>query len=456
MGAASVAMRFPSVERFHQYCTSKRRAYLRQFFERRSARGFIDLWRSEYEFAQSRFEIDVMAAEGTALLGRDIRWLLLQDLHQVVRGVVPDFPPAPPSVIAVLASALQQTRLARSMLISGERGTGKEQLAVMLHVLAGRPGALVRLAAAELGRTQSTPTRQMMPERGSVFIGDLEQLDPTAQEELITFLNGEARRRDLMFFVATEQEPRSLVAEHGIRRDLFVRVSQTEVRLPPLRERTRDVTAVIGDVLYDLTRVPADRLGELRNEARLLGEQWRGEVAGSPVSSDDLFAEALSYVMWREKKELVSGELIQQLAEEVGPETLAGNYRALRERVAARHDRIDRSVRRRDEQRPPGAGMAAGAADVTGDVEEKASRRRPAATRSERTYPEGAPLLPTQLSRDDLLRWYYQSLLYEEHGDLRRVAARAGRRLPSLHAELARLGVRLGGIAASNPSPGDA
>jgi hypothetical protein len=65
-------------------------------------------------------------------------------------------------------------------------------------------------------------------------------------------------------------------------------------------------------------------------------------------------------------------------------------------------------------------------------------------------------LLPTQLSRDDLLRWYYQSLLYEERGDLRRVAARAGRRLPSLHAELARLGVRIGALMPANPPHGDA
>src|SRR5262249_9575793 len=174
--AAHGSMRFPSVERFHQYCVSKRRAYLRQLFDKRSTRGFFDLWKGEYDFALSRFEIAGLRVEQAAQHGREIHWLLMQDLHQVVRSVVPDFPPAPPSVVAALATALHQTRAARSMLIAGEAGTGKEQLAALLHVLAGRPGALVRLAAAELHGKAGTPTRQMMPERGSVFIGDLEQL----------------------------------------------------------------------------------------------------------------------------------------------------------------------------------------------------------------------------------------------------------------------------------------
>jgi len=51
--------------------------------------------------------------------------------------------------------------------------------------------------------------------------------------------------------------------------------------------------------------------------------------------------------------------------------------------------------------------------------------------------------VPTSLRRDDLLRAYYESLLDEEAGDLRRVAGRAGRKLRVLQAELERLGVRL-------------
>ena len=50
--------------------------------------------------------------------------------------------------------------------------------------------------------------------------------------------------------------------------------------------------------------------------------------------------------------------------------------------------------------------------------------------------------VPTSMRRDDLLRAYYEALLDEEAGDLRRVAARAGRKLRVLQAEFERLGVR--------------
>jgi len=425
-------MRFPSEQRFLKYCVSKRRTYLKQLFERRQVRAFFDLWQAELRLTQSRFEVDGLSSPQTLRLGAQLRWLLLQDLHQVVRMVVPDFPPAPPSVLAALPGALHQVRVARSMLIAGERGVGKEQLAILLHVLAGRPGALVRLASAELGRPGSSPTRQLMPERGTVFIGQLEQIDETAQEELLSFLNGDARRRDLLFIFSTSAEPRELVSRHGVRRDLFVRVSQTEVRLPPLRARPREVPTFLGDVLYDLLRVPAERLPGLRTEAREIAEGWRGEQLDPDREGYDYFSEALSFVMWRERKELASAALEEPWCARVERHPFPGNYAEMREHVAVAFDRADeRPVLRAVETFTPS--HASERIDVqperTTAVEVEAPLR-------------DEPVVPTSLSRDQLLRQYYIALLREERGDLRRVALRAGRRLRSLHAELARLDVR--------------
>lgn len=434
-------MRFPSQQRFLKYCVSKRRTYLKQLFERRNVRGFFDLWQAELKLSESRFEVDGLSSEQTTRLGSQLRWLLLQDLHQVVRMVVPDFPPAPPSVLSSLTGALHQVRVSRSMLIAGEEGVGKEQLAILLHVLAGRPGALVRLASAELGRSGNSSTRQLMPERGTVFIGQLEQIRESAQEELLAFLNGEARRRDLLFIVATSAEPRELTGRHGVRRDLFVRVSQTEVRLPPLRDRPQEPEVFLGDVLYDLLRVPAERLPELRTEARELAENWRNELAGPEKEGYDYFAEALSFVMWRERKDLAAAALDRSW-DDVLRTRFPGNYAELREHVAARFDRIDERAPAREDDafatpRPPAHGVHA------------EPERAPARTVGRDG--EG-PAVPTNLSRDQLLRQYYIGLLREERGDLRRVALRAGRRLRSLHAELARLDVRSSSLASPPPS----
>jgi len=434
-------MRFPTEQRFLKYCVSKRRTYLKQLFERRNVRGFFDLWQAELRLSQSRFEVDSLSSEQTAKLGAQLRWLLLQDLHQVVRMVVPDFPPAPPSVLRALQGALHQVRVSRSMLIAGEVGVGKEQLAILLHVLAGRPGALVRLASAELGHDGSSATRQLMPERGTVFIGQLEQIRENAQEELLAFLNGEARRRDLLFIVATSAEPRELIGKHGVRRDLFVRVSQTEVRLPPLRAEPRDAESFIGDVLYDLLRVPADRLPELRTEARELAEQWRDELAGGEREPYDYFAEALSFVMWRERKELAIAALEEPWCAMLARQTFAGNHAELREHVASAFDRSDERGPLRAVERYPGRTAEAPS--------------EPARTRAHGEPREEGPAVPTSLSRDQLLRQYYIGLLREERGDLRRVALRAGRRLRSLHAELARLDVRAGSAEPLPTPPGE-
>lgn len=434
-------MRFPSEQRFLKYCVSKRRTYLKQLFERRQVRAFFDLWQAELRLSQSPFEIDGLPSEQTARLGTQMRWLLLQDLHQVVRMVVPDFPPAPPSVLAALPGGLHQVRVARSMLIAGERGVGKEQLAILLHVLAGRPGALVRLASAELGGPGAPPTRQLMPERGTVFIGQLEQIQEAAQDDLLAFLNGEARRRDLLFIFSTSAEPRELVARHGVRRDLFVRVSQTEIRLPPLRAKPRDVPTYVGDVLYDLLRVPAERLAELRTEAREVAESWRGEQLDPDREGYDYFSEALSFVMWGERKELASRKLEEPWCARLVQKPWPGNFAELRDQVARTFDR--------GEERP-----ALRTVEVY-EAPRPVERPRPEPARPAASPPPRAAehVVPTQLSRDQLLREYYLALLREERGDLRRVALRAGRRLRSLHAELARLDVRVTGFDPFAPPP---
>jgi len=437
-------MRFPSEQRFLKYCVSKRRTYLKQLFERRQVRSFFDLWQGELRLAQSPFEIDGLASEHAARLGVQMRWLLLQDLHQVVRMVVPDFPPAPPSVLAALPGALHQVRVARSMLIAGERGVGKEQLAILLHVLAGRPGALVRLASAELDGPGAPPTRQLMPERGTVFIGQLEQIQEAAQDDLLAFLNGEARRRDLLFIFSTSAEPRELVARHGLRRDLFVRVSQTEVRLPPLRAKPRDVSSYVGDVLYDLLRVPAERLPQLRTEARDVAESWRDEQLAPDRETYDYFSEALSFVMWGERKDLAIRQVDQPWCARLLQKTWPGNFAELREQVAHTFDR--------GEERPTLRSVEA--------YETPRAITRPHVEPPRPAQPAVPPrggdkTVPTNLSRDQLLREYYLALLREERGDLRRVALRAGRRLRSLHAELARLDVRATGFDPFAPPPPD-
>jgi hypothetical protein len=51
-------------------------------------------------------------------------------------------------------------------------------------------------------------------------------------------------------------------------------------------------------------------LAELRSQAEALAASWRGQV-GTAVGSPDLFSEALSYALWRERKDLCLSVLRQ-------------------------------------------------------------------------------------------------------------------------------------------------
>jgi len=423
-------MKFPSEERFLQYCISKRRTYLRQLFERRSPRGFYDLWQGELTVSGTRFEVTGIPRARCRQLGRELRWLLLQDLHRVVRKVVPEFAPAPPSVLVRLPGAMHQVRVARSMLVAGEAGVGKEQLAILLHVLSGRPGALVRVSASELGREDGTPTRQLMPERGSVFIRDLEKLAPRAQEELLTFLNGDARRRDLLFVVATRAEPRELISRHGIRRDLFVRVSQTEVRLPTLEHVRETLGDFVADVAYDLVRISPEKLAILRERAEALAAEWRHGKSIPMPAGYDFVSEALSYVLWDARRTRAADLLGPELDRAVEGASPSANFRGVRERVA-------KELERRQAEEP---------AFAMDPPDRPVQGRR---SGSHAAIREPAHAVPTHLDHDSLLRAYYRALLVEENGDVERVARRADRPAGAVHAELDRLDLRHGPGAAT-------
>ncbi|MDG2307961.1 MAG: hypothetical protein P8R42_25565 [Candidatus Binatia bacterium] len=418
-------MKFPSEERFLQYCTSKRRTYLRQLFERRNPRGFYDLWHGELVLSGTPFEVAGVSRARCRRLGRELRWLLLQDLHRVVRNVVPEFSPAPHSVLDRLPGAMQQARVARSMLIAGEPGVGKEQLAILLHVLSGRPGALVRVAAAELGREGGTPTRQLMPERGSVFIHDLERLAPQAQEELLTFLNGDARRRNLLFFVGTQAEPRELVSRHGIRRDLFVRVSQTEVRLPSLEQEMDALPEFVADIVYDLVRISPEELAILREQAEALAAVWRRGKSIPVPAGYDFVSEALSYVLWDARRARAAALLGPDLDRELDGAATAENHRGVRDLVARATTLRQRSGTSQSTQTTAAPDRSVQQADPA-----SAASRGPVDT------------VPTHLGHDALLRAYYSALLREEGEDIERVALRAGRGVAWVHAELERLSLR--------------
>ena len=158
------------------------------------------------------------------------------------------------------------------ILIEGETGTGKGILALWLHEHGSRAeqpfvnlncaGLNRELLESELfGHERGAFTGAVLRKtgileiahRGTVFLDEIGDMDLTIQPKLLTVLEEKRFRRvgsvrecaiDIHLIAATNRDFNTLVAEHRFREDLYFRVSTIRLRIPPLRERREDITAL--------------------------------------------------------------------------------------------------------------------------------------------------------------------------------------------------------------------
>ncbi|HSE17198.1 MAG TPA: sigma-54 dependent transcriptional regulator [Pyrinomonadaceae bacterium] len=160
-----------------------------------------------------------------------------------------------------------------SVLIQGERGAGKELAAYGIHYFSKRregpfvsvltPAITESLQADELfGHERSSFTgadkvrkgKFLIAEGGTVFLDEVGNLSPALQSTLLRVLDhGEIQPvgRDLPVNVnvrvvaATNLDLDQIMAEGGLRGDLFDRLNVIELKVPPLRERREDIPFLI-------------------------------------------------------------------------------------------------------------------------------------------------------------------------------------------------------------------
>jgi transcriptional regulator with PAS, ATPase and Fis domain len=198
---------------------------------------------------------------------------------------------------------------ARTVLISGESGVGKEVLARHLHALASaqRAGPFVAvncgavpealLEAAFFGHERGAFTGADRMKRGhfeqaqggTLFLDEIGELSRAMQAKLLRAIQERTIQRlgseaatpvDARVICATNRDLRAEVAAGRFREDLYYRVNVIELHIPPLRERTDDVLWLARRLLEE----QASRLGEpprtlgAAARARLLAHHWPGNV----------------------------------------------------------------------------------------------------------------------------------------------------------------------------------
>ncbi|MBS0366474.1 MAG: PEP-CTERM-box response regulator transcription factor [Proteobacteria bacterium] len=173
-----------------------------------------------------------------------------------------------------------------TVLLLGDSGTGKELLARALHRLSGRshrPFVAINCAAipdtlleselfgyekgAFTGATRRTLGRLESADGGTVFLDEIGEMPASLQAKLLRVLQERSIERlggrtpialDLRVVCATNRNLEALIGGGGFREDLFYRISEVTVRVPPLRDRQGDSLVLAQFLLQQM----AERFGK--------------------------------------------------------------------------------------------------------------------------------------------------------------------------------------------------
>ncbi len=190
-----------------------------------------------------------------------------------------------------------------TVLVTGETGTGKELVARTIHESSYRhKNKLVDINCAALpehlveselfgyekgafsGADSSKPGLFELADKSTIFLDEIGELQPQIQVKLLRVLDGAPYYRlggnrkitvDVRVVAATNQDLELAVKEGRFRKDLFHRLSQFHLRVPPLRERPEDIVALAR---HFLALKAANKVFSGDALAALLTHPWPGNI----------------------------------------------------------------------------------------------------------------------------------------------------------------------------------
>jgi sigma-54 dependent transcriptional regulator, acetoin dehydrogenase operon transcriptional activator AcoR len=214
----------------------------------------------------------------------------------------PAFVALDPVVVKAMRDAEAAARRGLPILIRGETGTGKEQLARHAHASSGRPGAFVPVNCAALpeslieaelfGHAEGAFTGARrggaaglvaQADGGTLFLDEIGDMPLPLQSVLLRLLDdwmvrpvggGAPRAVDVLLVAATNADLADHVVKGLFRADLYYRLDTIEAVLPPLRERS-DFAAIAAHLLQSVS--PGAEIEDTAL-ACLAAHRWPGNI----------------------------------------------------------------------------------------------------------------------------------------------------------------------------------
>ncbi|SNS55055.1 sigma-54-dependent response regulator transcription factor AlgB [Pseudomonas segetis] len=232
----------------------------------------------------------------------------LETLEGQVRQRKNDIDSSSPSMMAVLETARQVAVTDANILILGESGTGKGELARAIHSWSRRakknsvtincPSLTAELMESELfghtkgaftGASESTLGRVSQADGGTLFLDEIGDFPLSLQPKLLRFIQDKeyervgdpvTRQADVRIVAATNLDLDEMVREGRFREDLLYRLNVITLKLPALRERTEDVLTLADRFLARFVNEYARPARGFSDEALavLANYPWPGNI----------------------------------------------------------------------------------------------------------------------------------------------------------------------------------
>lgn len=195
----------------------------------------------------------------------------------------------------------------RTVLITGETGTGKEAVAHAIHRLSPAVGRMVAINCSAVvealfeselfgyvrgaftGADANKVGLLEHANNGTVLLDEIGDMPLSTQAKLLRVLQNQRVQRvgslewknlNVRIIAATNKDLRAAIARREFREDLYYRLSMVEIQLPPLRQREGDLGLLADHFLEDWSRRCGKRLEGMTTEAlRVLSRHdWPGNV----------------------------------------------------------------------------------------------------------------------------------------------------------------------------------